>query len=86
VASSARVHRILELTNELSRDERHEVAAELLAELEPHEELTREAWNRAWSDEIERRAADPDRGVPWEDARARLDARLVVIRAERHGR
>jgi hypothetical protein len=86
MSSSARVHEILELTQKLSRDEREEVAAELLADLEPDDEVTGEAWNEAWSEELDRRGADLSSSVPWDEARAELDARLAAIRAERKGR
>jgi hypothetical protein len=81
--SSARVNQILELTSRLSRDELQEVTAELLAGLEPDDEVTGEAWNAAWADEIQRRASDGSSAVAWEDAREQLDARLAEIRAER---
>ena len=61
-------------------------AAELLASLEPDDQLAGEAWNVAWRDELQRRIADPSPGVAWEDARAQLDARLAAVRAERSGR
>ncbi len=80
------MHRILELTSELTRDERQEVAAELLAELEPDDQVTGETWNREWRDEIQRRAADGTPGIAWEDARPQLDAQLAAIRTERQGR
>jgi hypothetical protein len=86
VTSSARIVRILELATELSREEKEEVAAELLASLEPDDELAAEAWNVAWRDELQRRMADPSPGVAWEEARAQLDARLAAVRAERSGR
>lgn len=86
VTSSARIVRILELATELSREEKEEVAAELLASLEPDDELVGEAWNVAWRAELQRRIGDPSPGVAWEDARAQLDARLTAVRAERSGR
>jgi len=86
VASSARIQRVLDLATELSREEREEVAAELLAALEPHDDVSDQAWNEAWRNELEQRLADPSPGLAWEDARAQLDARLAAVRAERGGR
>jgi hypothetical protein len=82
MASSARVHRVLELAADLSREERQEVAAELLAALEPGTDLDEEAWNVIWREELERRASDTAPCIPWEDARGRIDARLAEIRSE----
>jgi putative addiction module component (TIGR02574 family) len=61
-------------------DERADVAAELLASLddEPAEDLAEV--EMAWGKEIERRArrvlAGESTGEPWEDVRARIEARL----------
>jgi putative addiction module component (TIGR02574 family) len=61
-------------------DERADVAAELLASLddEPAEDLAEV--EMAWAKEIERRArrvlAGESTGEPWENVRARIEARL----------
>ncbi len=59
-------------------EERAALAAKLVTSLEtaePSEEV-----ERAWSEEVERRIADVDAGsaqlVPWEEVRARIQARL----------
>jgi hypothetical protein len=81
--SSPRARRVLELAAELSREEQEHVAAELLAALEPAEELSAEAWELAWREELERRAADDSPAIPWDEVRERIDARLAEVRAER---
>jgi putative addiction module component (TIGR02574 family) len=50
---------------ELPDDERGALAALLLHSLEPHDgdELTGEAWEAAWSAEIERRAREVEAGT-----------------------
>ncbi|MBI4701669.1 MAG: addiction module protein [Deltaproteobacteria bacterium] len=57
--------------------ERARLAAALLASLDEHEDADAE---KAWAAQIERRAgrvlSGESRGVPWEDVRARLMARL----------
>lgn len=62
----------------LPAEERAALAAKLVTSLEtaePSEEV-----ERAWSEELERRIADVDAGsaqlVPWEEVRARIQARL----------
>lgn len=86
MASTPGVHRVLELAATLSREEREELAAELLAELEPDDELDASEWERAWGDELEKRAALGLAPIPWADVRAEIDERLAKIRAERSNR
>jgi hypothetical protein len=84
--SSPRARRVLELAAELSREEQQHVAAELLAALEPAEELGAEAWELAWREELDRRADDDSAVIPWDEVRERIDARLAQVRAKRQGR
>jgi putative addiction module component (TIGR02574 family) len=66
--------KILEEALALSEDERLDVAAALWASVprEPDPE-----WEEAWHAEITRRLADPRPGIPWEQVRDELRARLT---------
>jgi putative addiction module component (TIGR02574 family) len=61
-------------------DERADVAAELLASLDDEPAEDPAEVEMAWAKEIERRArrvlAGESTGEPWEDVRARIEARL----------
>lgn len=83
VPSSPRVARVLQLVSELTPEEREEVEMELVDARFPGEVVTGEEWERAWAEEIARRAANNAPGIPWEQVSARLDAELVRIRRER---
>lgn len=83
MAASARIQHILSLAAELSREEREEVAAELLSALEPGEAADGVPWENAWRDEIARRAADRSAGVPLADVRKKVDEALSSARAGR---
>ena len=65
----------------LPHTERADVAAELLASLDEEPADNLEAVERAWAAEIERRArrvlAGESAGVPWEQARERIEGRLA---------
>jgi putative addiction module component (TIGR02574 family) len=77
-----RARKLLEDALALSDAERAEVAAELLASIGPPGAVDFES--SEWATEIERRAeealADPDGGIPWEQAR---DEILAELRARR---
>jgi len=68
---------ILDQALELPAQDRAQLAAELLASLEPPGDLDHEA---AWAAEIERRArrvlAGESSSTPWEEARIRLRSLL----------
>lgn len=75
VAMSMPSRKLLEQAMELPREERAELAAELLASLEPLDPRD----DREWIAEIERRARAALAGSPslsWEEARAEVESRL----------
>lgn len=84
MASSARVQNILALAAELSRDECEQVTEELLSALEPGDELDPDVWERAWRDELARRASDRSPGVPIEDVRKQVEDAMAEVRAKRN--
>jgi putative addiction module component (TIGR02574 family) len=74
----AQVGDVLGEALKLPAEERAALAAHLIASLEASEPA--EEVERAWADEIQRRVAALDAGnvelIPWEQARARISARL----------
>ena len=78
---SVPVHVVTTEAMALDPADRLRLAAELIDSVEGPEDPE---WTAAWSVEIERRSADADdraargepRGVPWEELRARVLARL----------
>jgi len=67
--------KVLEDALALPEDDRLDLAAVLWASVprEPDPE-----WEEAWHAEITRRLADPSPGVPWEQVRDELRARLTA--------
>jgi putative addiction module component (TIGR02574 family) len=76
-----RAQQLLREALTLPVDERADVAAELLASLDPPAAMDAAGVEEAWAHEIERRArrviADESAGEPWEDVRARVARRLA---------
>jgi putative addiction module component (TIGR02574 family) len=72
---------VLEEALRLTPQERADVAAELLESLEAERLDRREDVERAWAEEIERRArrvlAGESTGAPWDEVRRRLEERLA---------
>jgi hypothetical protein len=83
MAASARVNHILSLAAELSREERAQVAAELLSAVESGETVDAEAWEQAWRDEIGRRSADPTPSVSLAEVRQHVSEALKSARTKR---
>jgi putative addiction module component (TIGR02574 family) len=73
---NASAQRLLQEAMSLSVGERADLAAELLASLDPNADPDAD---RLWEEEIERRVAELDSGtastIPWHEVRARLRAR-----------
>jgi len=86
MAASARVQQILSLAAELSREERQQVAAELLSALEPGDAIEGPEWDEAWRVELARRAADGSPGVPLARVRELVNEALSTARRERASR
>ena len=78
---TSRAQEVLQQALALPRDERADVAAELLASLDEAPPSGRAEVEAAWAREIERRArrvmSGESAGEPWEDARARVLRRLA---------
>ena len=76
-----RAQELLRKALTLPRDERADVAAELLASLDEPTTDDPAAIQAAWAKEIERRArrvlAGESSGEPWEDVRVRVAGRLT---------
>ena len=73
------VDRLLDEALKLAPDERARIVAELLATLEPDLPSQRRS-ETEWIDEIERRARAAiagSPGIPWDEARNRIRARLA---------
>jgi hypothetical protein len=73
------VDRVLEDALRLSHDQRAELVAELLATLEPDTASQRRG-EAEWIEEVERRARAAvagSPGVPWAEARAQIERRLL---------
>lgn len=72
---------VLEEALRLTPQERADVAAELLESLEVERPDQQEEVEKAWAEEIERRArrilAGESTGAPWEEVRRRLEERLA---------
>lgn len=60
---------------QLSADDREFLMVELAASLRPQTPEEQEAYDRSWSEEIQRRIRDIEEGreelIPWEDVKAR---------------
>jgi hypothetical protein len=73
---STNAARIFREALDLPETDRADLAAELLASLEPAESSAEEDIEAAWATEIERRArrflAGESQGIEWADARARV--------------
>ena len=84
LSSIARADSLLHEALKLSPKERADVAAELLASLDDDLPDDREAVERAWGAEIERRArrvlAGESAGVPWDEVGRDLEDRLAKRR------
>jgi putative addiction module component (TIGR02574 family) len=72
---------VLQEALRLTPRERADVAAELLESLEAERLDRQEDVERAWAEEIERRArrvlAGESTGAPWDEVRRRLEERLA---------
>jgi putative addiction module component (TIGR02574 family) len=68
---------VLERALRLTHTERAVLAAQLLDSLDPEPPLVGHAWERAWGEEVRRRAEDLDAGrvrsIPWEVFHAELE-------------
>ena len=74
---------VLQEALRLTPEERADVAAELLESLDDESVESREVIERAWAEEIERRArrvlAGESTGTPWDEVRRRLEARCEIV-------
>ena len=72
---------LLQEALKLSRRERADVAAELLASLDDELTESPQELEKAWAAEIERRArrvlAGESKGVPWDEVKERVERRLA---------
>jgi putative addiction module component (TIGR02574 family) len=71
---------LLAEAKKLPPEERQSFAIELLDSLDGQDDLDDEAWTEAWRPELERRLRSMEdgtvKGIPWEEVRRRLLARL----------